>query len=102
MLAGMDEKCTILRLFENRKTFSKYKFCRNAADVTFQNTNRPSVNHQKSKYYYNFKHHLYGYKFYVSVLPTGIALGRSNYFQVQCLILICFTHAFIPQQTSTK
>lgn len=42
-----------------------------ATDVTFQHANRPSGNTAQGKVYYSGKHHLYGLKVKVSVLPDG-------------------------------
>jgi len=48
-------------------------------DVTFQQANRPSGNMQEGKKYFSGKHHLYGYKFELSVRPNGLASAYSQH-----------------------
>ena len=59
------------------KQFKHHPHALYATDVTFQQTNRPSGNHQESKRYFSGKNRLYGYKVEVSVLPNGLALVFS-------------------------
>ena len=65
---------------EKAKNFSNFRYALYATDVTFQNTNRPSGNHEESKKYFSGKHKLYGCKVEVSVLPTGFAIDSTQYY----------------------
>ncbi|KUF76251.1 hypothetical protein AM587_10011470 [Phytophthora nicotianae] len=69
------EKMSVEKLTLSGRTFDNFKCARYATDVTFQQSNRPRGNHRESIGYYSGKHHLYGYKVEVSVLPTGLALN---------------------------
>ena len=70
-----EERYTMERLVKEKSTFKHYKFALYVTDVTFQNANRPSGNHEEAKGHFTNKHTLYGYKSEVSVLPNGIAIG---------------------------
>ena len=70
-----EERFTMERLIKDNSTFRHYNFSLYATDVTFQNSNRPGVNHEEAKRHLSNKHKLYGYKSEVSVLPNGIAIG---------------------------
>ncbi|KAE9312802.1 hypothetical protein PR003_g19674 [Phytophthora rubi] len=59
------------------KSFKPFPCARYATGVTFQQANRPAGTHSEAITYYSGKHHLYGYKVEVSVLPTGLALNCS-------------------------
>lgn len=56
-------------LFQN---FSEERY---ATDVIFQISNRPCGNVREIKYYFSGKHHLYGLKTEVSVLPNGFTIS---------------------------
>ncbi|ETP41621.1 hypothetical protein F442_11245 [Phytophthora nicotianae P10297] len=75
LLVCSQEKMSVEKLTLSGRTFDNFKCARYATDVTFQQSNRPRGNHRESIGYYSGKHHLYGYKVEVSVLPTGLALN---------------------------
>lgn len=93
MVAPMTDKYTIVRIFENPKPLSKYKFSRYVTYIIFHNTPSPSGNHE-SKLYYNDKHHLYGYNFEASFYRQSSLLDVAIIFQGPYLILICLTGLF--------
>ena len=66
-------------LASKNKLFMHHPYALYATDVTFQQTNRPSENHQERKISYSAKHKLYGYKMEVSVLSTGLAACASHH-----------------------
>jgi len=66
-------------LIEQKTRFKNFDFAIEAVDVTFQQANRPSGNMQEGKKYFSGKHHLYGYKFELSVRPNGLASGYSQH-----------------------
>ncbi|KAE9161320.1 hypothetical protein PF002_g32403 [Phytophthora fragariae] len=59
------------------KSFKHFPCARYATDVTFQQANCPAGTHSEAITYYSGKHHLYGYKVEISVLPTGLAINCS-------------------------
>lgn len=65
------------QLSSQGKQFRNHSHALCATDVTFQQTNRQSRNHQESKLYFSAKHMLYGFKVEVSVLLNGLAIGSS-------------------------
>ena len=68
---------TMKVLSSKGKQFKHHPHALYITDVTFQKRNRQSGNHQESKRYFSTKHKLYGYKFEVSVLPSGLTRGSS-------------------------
>ena len=70
-----EERYTMERLAKEKSTFKHYKFALYATDVTFQNANRPSGNHEEAKGHFSNEHKHYGYKSKLYVLPNGIAIG---------------------------
>lgn len=53
---------TMARPVERNQTLKTFIYARYAADVTFQQCNRPGRNMAEGKPYYSAKHKLYGYK----------------------------------------
>lgn len=66
------------KLIEKGTLFNNYPEALYATDVTFQQCNRPTGIMEETKVYYSGKHHLYGYKTEMSVLPNGLAIGMST------------------------
>lgn len=60
--------------------FHHFKYAWYPTDVKFQQANRPSVNHEMSFPHFSNKHHLYGIKVEVSVLPNGLAIMATTRF----------------------
>lgn len=63
---------------ENKIGFKHFPEAKYATDVIFQHSNRPCGNVKENRHYFSGKHHLYGLKTEVSVLPNGIAIGCSK------------------------
>lgn len=59
------------------KLFKHHPHALYDTDVTFQQTNPPSGNHQEGKGMFSAKHKCYGYKMKLSVFPTGFAACAS-------------------------
>jgi hypothetical protein len=59
--------------------FGHYPAARYAVDVTFKRGNMPSGTQVERAEYNSPKHKLHGFKTKVSVIPTGLAINRSNY-----------------------
>lgn len=53
---------------------------RNATVVMFQKSIKPARNISENRKYLSEKHHIYGLKVKVSVLPNGMSIGCSNPF----------------------
>ncbi|OWZ03843.1 hypothetical protein PHMEG_00024360 [Phytophthora megakarya] len=68
-----ETRWTMRELMLTRSTFKNFPCARYATDVTFQHSDRPTGNFNEAKKFYSGKHHLYGHKVEVSVLPKGIA-----------------------------
>lgn len=66
------------KLIEKRTFFKNYREDLFATDVTFQKCNRPTGIKGETKVYYSRKHHLYGYKTKISVLPNGLVIRIST------------------------
>ena len=79
MVVDIRGRNTMKHLASKNKLFTHHPHALYATDVTFQQTNRPSGNHQESTISYSAKHKLYGYKMEVSVFPTGLAACASHY-----------------------
>ncbi|KAH9089807.1 hypothetical protein LEN26_019049 [Aphanomyces euteiches] len=73
------EKWSMSRLASTGHRFTNFPHALYATDVTFQQTNAPSGSYADKKLYFSGKHHLYGHKVEVSVLPCEFALGCSAY-----------------------
>ncbi|RHY68737.1 hypothetical protein DYB34_009084 [Aphanomyces astaci] len=76
---GMASKWSMHELAANGTRFEHYPYARYATDVTFQQTNVPVGSYAEKKLYYSGKHHLYGHKVEVSVLPNGLAINCTSY-----------------------
>ena len=68
------------KLKEDKTVFKYHRYALYATDVTFQQANRPSGNHEESKKYFSNKHKLYGYKTEASVLPNGLCINFFTHF----------------------
>ena len=79
MVVEIRSRNTMKHLASKNRLFKHHPHALYAIDVTFQQTNRPSGNHQDSKISYSAKHKLYGYKMEVSVFPTGLAACASHH-----------------------
>lgn len=62
------------------RSFSSFPYKRYAADVTFQQPQRPSGSIQKGKVYLRGKQKLYGYRVEISVLPVGLAINYTAHY----------------------
>ncbi|ETW03945.1 hypothetical protein H310_04360 [Aphanomyces invadans] len=76
---GMASKWTMHELAANGTRFENYPHARYATDVTFQQTNVPVGSYAEKKLFFSGKHHLYGHKVEVSVLPNGLAINCTSY-----------------------
>lgn len=76
----LEQDWTMQKLAECGHQFEHHPSARYATDVTFQHSNRPGGNLQEAKKDFSGKHHLYGKKVEVSVLPNGLALGCTKHF----------------------
>ncbi|KAE9133659.1 hypothetical protein PF010_g2742 [Phytophthora fragariae] len=74
---SLNDSMAISKMALSGKSFKHFPGARYATGVTFQQANRPAGTHSEAITYYSGKHHLYGYKVEVSVLPTGLALNCS-------------------------
>ncbi|KAE9100205.1 hypothetical protein PF010_g14900 [Phytophthora fragariae] len=72
-------RSTIRHLTLTGKTFANVPCARYATDVTFQQADRPVGGYNDAKMYYSGKHHLYGLKVEVSVIPTGVAINCTDW-----------------------
>lgn len=79
-VANWEKKFTMDRLMADKTVFKYSKHALYATDVTFQQSNRPSGNHEEAKGYFSGKHKLYGYKNEVSVLPNGLAINVTEHY----------------------
>ncbi|OWZ01313.1 hypothetical protein PHMEG_00027327 [Phytophthora megakarya] len=70
-----ETRWTMRELMLTRSTFKNFPYTRYASDVTFQHSDQPTGNFNEAKKFYSRKHHLYGHKVEVSVLPKGIAIN---------------------------
>ncbi|OWZ11213.1 hypothetical protein PHMEG_00015800 [Phytophthora megakarya] len=67
-----ETRWTMRELTLTRSTFKHFPCARYATDVTFQHSERPIGNFNEAKTFYSGKHHLYGHKVEVSVLPKNL------------------------------
>ncbi|RLN97163.1 hypothetical protein BBJ28_00019456 [Nothophytophthora sp. Chile5] len=74
-----DDSWPMGKLVRSGNTFRNFPYARYATDVTFQQANKPGSNMNEIMRYYSGKHHLYGYKVEVSVLPNGIAINCTDH-----------------------
>ena len=93
---------TMKHLAPKNKLFKDHPHALYATDVTFQQTNRPSGNHQENKISYSAKHKLYGYKMEVSVFPTGLAACASHHRPGSVSDLTMFREMREFHQTATE
>ncbi len=70
---------TMEKLEHNNQQFDNFPYAYYATDVRFQQCNRPSGNMAEGKAYFSGKHHMYGLKQEVSVLPIGLAVHASRH-----------------------
>lgn len=75
-----DDYFTMNRLRRKQCQFNHFGEARYATDVIFQQSNRPMGRMQETKIYFSGKHHLYGFKTEVSVLPNGLSIGSTKAF----------------------
>ncbi|ETV95585.1 hypothetical protein H310_11020 [Aphanomyces invadans] len=73
------EKWRMTRLASMNQRFVNFPHARYATDVTFQQTNIPSGSYAEKKLFFSGKHHLYGHKVEMSVLPNGLAIYCSAF-----------------------
>lgn len=66
------------KLITDNKEFKKYKMCRYATDMTFQQSFTPGGSIQEVIEYFYGKHKLYGFTVEVSVLTNGLAIGVNE------------------------
>ncbi|KAE8995647.1 hypothetical protein PR002_g19556 [Phytophthora rubi] len=72
-------RSTMRHLTLTGKTFANVPCARYATDVTFQQADRPVGGYNDAKTYFSGKHHLYGLKVEVSVIPTGVAINCTDW-----------------------
>ena len=84
------------------KLFKHHPHALYATDVTFQQTNRPSGNHQESKGMFSVKRKLYGYKMEISVFPTGLAACASAHRPGSVSDLTIFREMYEFHNTATE
>lgn len=77
------------KLIFDGTVFNHHKFALYVTDLTFQQTNRSSGNHEESQFWYIAKHKLYWFKVEVSVLPNSLSIdatkhsrGRVSYIEI--------------------
>jgi len=80
LVEKVSEFWSMERCKEEGKLFRNFPYARYATDATFQQTNRPSGTMHEGKVYCSGKHKLYAYKFEVSVLSNGLAVGCSKHY----------------------
>ena len=95
-------RITMRQLSSQGKQFRHRPYTLYATDVTFQQTSRPSGNHQESKFYFSAKDKLYGFKVKVSVLPNGLATGSSFHRQGSVSDLTMFRESFEWHKKASK
>ncbi|ETV92761.1 hypothetical protein H310_12991 [Aphanomyces invadans] len=74
-------KWTMQEMHAKGIRFETYAYGRYATDVTFQQTNIPVGSYAEKKLYYSGKHHLYGHKVEVSVLPNGMEINCTRHYK---------------------
>ncbi|KAE9012838.1 hypothetical protein PF011_g8738 [Phytophthora fragariae] len=78
-VVGEERRWKMKKLTLSGHSFKNFPSARYATDITFQQSNRPTGGYSNAKKYFSGKHHLYGYKVEVSVLPTGAAINSTNF-----------------------
>lgn len=68
------------RIERKKLGFKKYKFCRYAMYVTFQQSKRPSAIMEEKKALNSGQHTLYGFMVEDSVLITGLTIGYNKHY----------------------
>ncbi|ETI35397.1 hypothetical protein F443_18260 [Phytophthora nicotianae P1569] len=76
---SINDKWTLGKIVRSGHAFQNFPYARYATDVAFQQANKPAGNMNEIKPYYSGKHHLYGYKVEVSVLPNGLAINCTDH-----------------------
>ncbi|KUF99909.1 hypothetical protein AM587_10001449 [Phytophthora nicotianae] len=74
-----NDQWTLGKIVRSGHAFKYFPYARYATDVTFQHANKPSGNMSEILRCYSGKHHLYGYKVEVSVLPNGVAINCTEH-----------------------
>ncbi|KAE9275522.1 hypothetical protein PF008_g29332 [Phytophthora fragariae] len=74
-----EERSTTRHLTLTGNTFANFPCARYATDVTFQQADRPVGGYNDAKTFFSGKHHLYGLKVEVSVIPTGVAINCTDW-----------------------
>jgi hypothetical protein len=72
----LDEEArwTMRQLTLTGNTFAYFPCARYATDITVQQADRPAGGYNDAKKFFSGKHHIYGLKVEVSVIPTGVAI----------------------------
>ena len=102
MVVGQRSKQTMAHFAATNKLFKNQPHALYATDVTFQQTNRPSGNHQESKFMFSAKHKLYGYKMEVLVFPSGLAACASAHRAGSVSDLAIFREMYDFHKTATE
>ncbi|RHY27691.1 hypothetical protein DYB25_011205 [Aphanomyces astaci] len=76
---SMATKWTMKEMAASGCRFQNFPHARYATDVTFQQTNVPAASYGEKKLFFSGKHHIYGHKVEVSVLPNGLAINCTSY-----------------------
>ena len=84
------------------KLFKNHPHALYATDVTFQQTTRPSRNHQESKFMFSAKHKIYGYNMEASVFPSGLAACASAHPAGSVSELTIFREMYEFHKTATE
>ncbi|GMF59756.1 unnamed protein product [Phytophthora fragariaefolia] len=74
-----NDRWTLDKIVRAGYAFHKFLYARYAKDVTFEQAIKPSGNVNEITRYYSGKHHLYGYKVEVVVLPNGLAINCTDH-----------------------
>ena len=102
MVVGQRSKQTMNHFAATNKLFKNHPHALYATDIMFQHTNRPSGNHQESKFMFSAKHKLYGYKMEVSVFPSGFAACVSAHRAGSVSDLTIFREMYEFHKTATE
>ena len=95
-------RIAMLQLSSQGKQFRHHPNALYATDVTFQQTNHPSGNHQESKHYFRAKRKLYGFNVAVSVPQNGYAIGALFHRPESVSDLTMFREAFEWHKKASK
>ena len=102
MVVEQRRRNTMRHFSAANKLFKHHPHALYATDVTFQQTNRPSGNHQESKSMFSVKHKLYGYNMEISVFPTGLAACASAHRRGSVSDLTIFNEMYEFHKTATE